>query len=66
MPGSTESANSSARVQNLRLTEDDPQADQIISVELEKYVAGDQTMDQAIANMAANLQSQIGQTDPAA
>lgn len=51
---------------NLRLTEDDPQADQIISVELEKYVAGDQTMDQAIANMAANLQSQIGQTDPAA
>ena len=47
--------------QNLVVTPEDSEADTIISAELEKYVAGDQTMDEAIANMQANLESRIGQ-----
>ena len=32
----------------------------IISAELENYVAGNQTMDEAIANMDKNLKAKIG------
>lgn len=45
---------------NLIVTPQDAEADTIISVELEKYVAGDQTIQQAIANMDKNLKSRIG------
>ncbi len=45
---------------NLIVTPQDDEADTIISVELEKYVAGDQTIQQAIANMDKNLKSRIG------
>ncbi len=45
---------------NLIVTPQDAEADTIISVELEKYVAGDQTILQAIANMDKNLKSRIG------
>ncbi len=41
--------------QNLRVTEKDAEADQIISAEIEKWVAGSQTMDEAIANMGQQL-----------
>ena len=50
---------------NLRVTPDDAEADQIISVELEKFIAGSQTMDEAIANMGRNLRARIGRTTPA-
>ena len=51
--------------ENLRVTVKDAEADQIISAELEKYVAGDQTMAQAIENMGKVLESRIGKA-PAA
>ncbi|MDI9547509.1 MAG: extracellular solute-binding protein [Chloroflexota bacterium] len=47
--------------QNLRVTEKDAEADQIISAEIEKWVAGSQTMDEAIANMGQQLRDRIGQ-----
>jgi multiple sugar transport system substrate-binding protein len=47
--------------ENLRVTEKDAEADQIISAELEKWVAGSQTMDEAIANMGRLLRDRIGQ-----
>lgn len=50
---------------NLRVTPDDAEADQIISVELERFIAGAQTMDEAIANMGRNLRARIGKTTPA-
>ncbi len=50
--------------QNLRVTTKDAEADTIISAELEKFVAGAQTMDEAIANMAKNLRDKIGQAPP--
>lgn len=50
---------------NLRVTPDDAEADQIISVELEKFIAGAQSMDEAIANMGRNLRARIGRTVPA-
>ena len=46
---------------NLVVTPQDAQADNIISAEIEKFVAGEQTMDQAIANMDKELKLQIGQ-----
>ena len=46
--------------QNLRVTIKDAEADQIISAELEKYLAGDQTMDKAISNMGQVLRDRIG------
>ena len=46
--------------ENLRVTVKDAEADQIISAEVEKYVAGDQTMDQAIKNMGKVLRDRIG------
>ena len=49
---------------NLRVTVDDAEADQLISIELEKFIAGDQTMDEAIINMAKNIKSKIGKTSP--
>lgn len=50
---------------NMRVTEDDAEADALISPELERYVAGAQTMDEAIANAQAALESRIGSTEPA-
>lgn len=45
---------------NLIVTPQDAEGDTIISAEIEKYVAGSQTMEQAIANMGANLKAKIG------
>ncbi len=50
-------ANSSA---NMTVTAKDGEADSIISAEIEKYVAGEQTMEQAIANMDNELKTRIG------
>jgi len=46
--------------ENLRVTVEDAEADQIISAELEKYLAGDQTMDMALSNMGKVLRDRIG------
>jgi multiple sugar transport system substrate-binding protein len=46
--------------ENLRVTQKDAEADTIITAEIEKVVAGNQTMDQAIANMGKNLRDKIG------
>lgn len=48
---------------NLVVTPQDAEADEIISSELENYVAGNQTMDKAIANMDKNLKAKIGQAE---
>lgn len=48
---------------NLIVTPQDAEADKIISAELEKYVAGNQSMPQAIANMDKNLKSKIGKAE---
>lgn len=48
---------------NLIVTPQDAEADEIISVELENYVAGNQTMEQAISNMDKNLKAKIGQAE---
>lgn len=47
--------------QNLVVTPQDAEADEIISAELENYVTGNQTIEEAIANMDANLKAKIGQ-----
>jgi multiple sugar transport system substrate-binding protein len=49
-------ANSS---KNMTVTASDAEADTIISAEIEKYVAGEQTMAQAIANMDKELKIRI-------
>lgn len=43
------------------VTPSDAEADNIISAEIETYVAGEQTMEQAIANMDRELKARIGQ-----
>lgn len=48
---------------NMPVTIDDAEADEIISAEIEKYVAGEQTMEQAIANMDTELKNRIGQAE---
>lgn len=48
---------------NLAVTPQDAEADEIISAELEKYVAGNQSMEDAIANMDKNLKAKIGKAD---
>lgn len=48
---------------NLVVTPQDAEADEIISAEIEKYVAGNQTMEQAIANMEKNLKAKIGKAE---
>lgn len=48
---------------NLVVTPQDAEADEIISAELENYVAGNQTMEEAIANMDKNLKAKIGQAE---
>ena len=48
---------------NLMVTPQDAEADIIISAEIEKYVAGKQTMDEAIANMDKELKLKIGKAD---
>lgn len=48
---------------NMTVTPQDAEADLIISAEIEKYVAGEQTMDQAIANMDKELKLKIGKAD---
>ena len=45
---------------NMIVTPQDAEGDLIISTEIEKYVAGEQTMEEAIANMDANLKAKIG------
>ncbi len=49
--------------ENLVVTPQDAEADEIISAELETYVAGNQTMEQAIANMDKNLKAKIGKAE---
>jgi multiple sugar transport system substrate-binding protein len=49
---------------NMPLTSSDTEADAIISAEIEKYVAGEQTMAQAIANMDRELKLKIGKAVP--
>ena len=49
---------------NLRITTSDAEADLIISAELEKFIAGAQGMDEAIANMGKNLRAKIGKATP--
>ena len=44
---------------NLTITPQDSEADTLISAELEKYVAGSQSMDQAIHNMDTNLKAKV-------
>lgn len=46
--------------ENMPVTQQDAEGDTIISAEIEKYVAGEQTMEEAIANMDANLKAKIG------
>ena len=46
--------------QNLIVTDKDAEADTIISAEIESYVAGNQTMDEALANMGEQLRERIG------
>lgn len=48
---------------NLVVTPQDAEADEIITVELENYIAGNQTMEQAIANMDKNLKAKIGKAE---
>ena len=45
------------------ITPQDAEGDEIISAEIEKYVAGDQTMEEAIANMDKNLKAKIGKAE---
>ena len=51
--------------ENLRITTSDAEADVIMSAELEKFIAGSQSMDEAIANMGKNLKAKIGKATPA-
>ncbi len=48
---------------NLVVTPQDAEADEIISAELENYVAGNQTIEEAISNMDKNLKAKIGQAE---
>lgn len=48
---------------NLIVTPQDAEADEIISAEIEKYVAGEQSIEQAIANMDRELKNRIGQAE---
>lgn len=48
---------------NLVVTPQDAEADEIITAELETYIAGNQTMEEAIANMDKNLKAKIGQAE---
>lgn len=45
---------------NMPVTASDAEADAIISAEIEKYVAGEQTMEKAIANIDKELKARIG------
>ena len=45
---------------NLPVTENDAEADSIISSELEKYVAGSQDMDTTISNIGTLLRQKLG------
>lgn len=46
---------------NMPVTAQDAEADTVISAELEKYVAGEQSMEDAIANMQKELETRVGQ-----
>jgi multiple sugar transport system substrate-binding protein len=48
---------------NMTVTSSDAEADTIISAEIEKYVAGEQTMAEAIANMDKELKIRIKKAD---
>ena len=48
---------------NLVVTPQDAEADEIITAELETYIAGNQTIEEAIANMDKNLKAKIGQAE---
>jgi multiple sugar transport system substrate-binding protein len=45
---------------NMPVSVKDGEVDPIISAEIEKYVAGEQTMEQAIANMQSEIEPRIG------
>lgn len=49
--------------ENLVVTPQDAEADEIISAELENYVAGNQTIDEAIENIDKNLKAKIGEAE---
>lgn len=49
--------------ENLAVTPQDAEADVIISAELETYVAGKQTMEEAIRNMDKNLKAKISKAE---
>ena len=49
--------------ENLVVTPQDAEADVIISAELETYVAGKQTMEEAIRNMDKNLKAKISKAE---
>lgn len=49
--------------ENLVVTPQDAEADEIISAELENYVAGNQTIDEAIAYIDSNLKAKIGEAE---
>lgn len=46
---------------NMKVTAQDAEADTVISAEIEKFVAGEQTMEQAVANMDKELNVRIKQ-----
>ena len=48
---------------NMAVTPSDAEADNIISAEIEKYVAGEQTMEKAISNMDKELKARIGKAE---
>lgn len=50
---------------NMRVTAADAEADSLISPELEKFVAGAQSMDDAIKNATEAMKNRIVETDPA-
>lgn len=49
--------------ENLVVTPQDAEADEIISAELENYVAGNQTIEEAIENIDKNLKAKIGEAE---
>ena len=48
---------------NMTVTPQDAEADEIISAEIETYIAGDQSMEKAIENINNNLKAKIGKAE---
>ena len=47
----------------MTVTPQDAEADEIISAEIETYIAGDQSMEKAIENINTNLKAKIGKAE---